>query len=341
MCESKDVPTEPAWRLSAADCSFLCRHMLTGFAYGRVRFEAAHPSDLCFLDVNQAFGTQTGLKGVIGRWATEVLPGFWEANPEVLETFGRVVLGQQPERFETYLLSLGLWLSISVYSPEPEYFIAMFEDITERKRHEAQLEHQAHHDSLTQLPNRMLAGARAEHALARAKRRGGTVAVLVLDLDGFKYVNDAYGHQEGDQLLREAAQRLQGRVRGEDTLARMGGDEFLVVMEAPTRKNDAATLARGLNEVMRTPFVVRGRQGFVTTSIGIALYPQDGKDMHALFSHADVALYRAKRAGGDRFCFYQQNHFQRSAQPDCEMEWAAERTEGSAPNPSAASKPGE
>ncbi len=306
MCKRIDVHKEPAVGHSAATCSFLCQHMPYGVAYGRMRFRAARPSDFHFLDVNPAFGVQTGLTGVVGRCASEVLPGLRESNPELLESFGRVSSGGLPERFETRLPALDLWLAISVYSPEPEHVLAVIENITERKRREDRLEHEAHHDSLTQLPNRTLALARAEHALARAKRRGGMVAVLFLDLDGFKYVNDAYGHPEGDRLLKQVAQRLKGRVRAEDTLARMGGDEFVVVMETLAREQDAAILANGLNEALRTPFVVRKREGFVTASIGIALYPQDGKDIRALFRHADDALYRTKRAGGDHFRFYRQ-----------------------------------
>jgi diguanylate cyclase (GGDEF)-like protein/PAS domain S-box-containing protein len=279
-------------------------HMLNGFAYCRMLFEAGRPHDFIYLSVNAAFESQTGLKNVTGKRVSTVIPGIREADPELLEIYGRVALGGPPEQFESYVHSLGMWFSISVYSPKPEHFVAVFDVITKRKQHEEQLEYLANYDPLTNLPNRLMANARAGHAIARARRHGGLLAILFLDLDNFKHVNDCFGHHVGDLLLREAAWRLKGRVREEDTLARMGGDEIVVLMESLSREEDAAILADNLNAALHAPFSIDGREFFVTASIGIALYPRDGEDIETLLSHADAALYRAKSDGRDRFCFY-------------------------------------
>jgi diguanylate cyclase (GGDEF)-like protein len=323
-----DPGPEPQACGSEDTCRFLFQRMNHGLAYGRLWYEAGCPTDFQFLDANPAFFTQTGWREVRGKWLTEFLPLVRENHPEVLDSFSRVASGGEPEELETYLESLTTWFSISVYSPKPEHVVALFQDITARKRYEAQLEYMAHYDSLTDLPNRLLACSRAEHALARAKRRSSMVAILFLDLDGFKQVNDTHGHGEGDRVLREAARRLQARVRAEDTLARLGGDELVVVMESLTHEDEAAILAASLNEVMRMPFQVDGRELLITTSIGIALFPRDGQDTHTLFGHADAALYRAKQEGGDRHLFHMPGfEFHVSVPPSDDTDWAIERRE--------------
>ena len=279
-------------------------HMLNGFAYCLMLFEQGQPQDFIYLSVNAAFEAQTGLKGVTGKRVSEVIPGIRQTDPELLEIYGRVAAGGPPEQFEACVKSLGMWFSISVYCPKPEHFVAIFDVITERKRNEAMLEYLANYDSLTGLPNRLMINARAGQAIARANRQGTSLAILFVDLDNFKHVNDCFGHQAGDQLLRDAAQRLKGRIREQDALARMGGDEMVVLMEGLTREDDAAVLAKSLNEILHAPFLIGGHDFFVTASIGIALYPGDGEDIDTLLSHADAALYRAKSQGRNRFCFY-------------------------------------
>jgi diguanylate cyclase (GGDEF)-like protein len=301
----------------------LFHNMMHGLAYCRMLFEAGRPCDFICLSANAAFEAQTGSKGVAGKRAREILGGIRESNPELLDICARVARGGPPESFETYVAALDTWFAVSVYSPEPEHFVALFEVITERKRHEAELERLAHYDPITDLPNRLFAYAHAEHALARARRRGGGIAILFLDLDGFKKIDDSHGHRVGERLLREAGRRLRERTRAEDILARVGGDELVVVMEDLSNGDDAAALAGSLNDVLRRPFAIEGREIVLTASIGIALYPGDGEDTHLLFEHADAAHVRAKQEGGDRYVFYTQGFgFQEIRRSSYAVEWA-------------------
>ena len=162
-----------------------------------------------------------------------------------------------------------------------------------------QLSHQAHHDALTGLPNRLLFQDRLAHAIAQAARHGTQVAVLYMDLDRFKHINDTLGHASGDALLRQVAERLDGCVRKSDTLARLGGDEFTVVLNDLVEVGDAMRAGRALVECMRVPFRVDGRDLYASISLGISIYPQDSLDAADLMAHADVAMYRAKETGRD------------------------------------------
>ena len=171
-------------------------------------------------------------------------------------------------------------------------------DITERKRVEEHLKHLAFHDPLTDLPNRQLLLERLGHALARTARRSGSgVAVLFMDLDGFKVVNDSLGHDTGDRLLVEVAKRLKGCLRPEDTLARFAGDEFVVVIEEVRGADDALRVTRRITEEFRGPFVLDGRELVVGFSIGVALGEAHTKSPEDLLRDADTAMYRAKEEG--------------------------------------------
>ena len=166
------------------------------------------------------------------------------------------------------------------------------------------LSHQAQHDALTGLPNRLLFQDRLSQALALARRHQQQVAVFYMDMDRFKQVNDSLGHSSGDALLRLAAIRLNDCLRGSDTLARLGGDEFTVVLTELTDARYATRVASKLVEAMRIPFEVDGRELFVSVSLGISIYPQDGLDGETLMANADVAMYRAKEAGRDNFQWF-------------------------------------
>ena len=160
------------------------------------------------------------------------------------------------------------------------------------------------HDTLTKLPNRILLEDRMEQAIESASRRKGYFAVLFFDLDGFKAVNDAYGHHTGDALLIDLAQRIRQTLRTQDTVARLGGDEFIVLSEVgePT---DAASVADRLINAIARPVTVYGHEVLVTSSVGIAIYPNDGEDTHALLTNADAAMYHAKRLGGTGYSFFE------------------------------------
>jgi diguanylate cyclase (GGDEF)-like protein len=177
-------------------------------------------------------------------------------------------------------------------------------DVSEEKRNVERLVHLAQHDALTDLPNRLLLTDRLEVALAHARRAGAPLAVLFLDLDRFKNVNDSLGHDQGDRLLVEAAARLKACVRASDTVSRQGGDEFLVVLPGIDSAQDAARVAEKLIEAIARPFLLGEAEFVLTASIGIACFPENGADAETLLRNADAAMYAAKEAGRNRYQFY-------------------------------------
>ncbi len=186
------------------------------------------------------------------------------------------------------------------------HYIHIFNDITENKVAERRMRHQAHHDSLTDLPNRGALKHSIAAAVARAHHDEEALAVLFLDLDHFKEVNDRLGHAAGDRLLKEVAQRLLRLLRHEDTVGRLGGDEFLILLEGLPAPRFAGQVAAKLIEALTQPFVLDGEQVKVGASIGIAVFPEHAPDAEALINHADAAMYDAKAAGRGTFCYFDQ-----------------------------------
>ncbi len=178
-------------------------------------------------------------------------------------------------------------------------------DITAELTAHDQVRFLAHHDALTGLPNRLLLKSRLQETVARCLRQPAVAAVLCLDLDGFKEVNDSLGHGSGDLLLTICADRLRACVRSGDTVARQGGDEFTILQAALARPSDAEQLCRRILHALSQPFDLDGHRVLVTVSIGVALLPADGVDDTRLLQHADIALYRAKSGGRNRFCFFE------------------------------------
>ena len=174
----------------------------------------------------------------------------------------------------------------------------------DRERYEARIEYLATHDDLTGLPNRTLIRDRISQGIARARREGTQLAVMFLDLDRFKVVNDAYGHPTGDALLRAAARRLTKLVREGDTVARLGGDEFVVLLPDLRRSADAYVVAQKILDAFEQGLPAAGHDVHVNTSIGVALFPQDGIDVDGLITSADVAMYRSKELGGAMYQFF-------------------------------------
>ncbi|MDJ0661730.1 MAG: EAL domain-containing protein [Crocosphaera sp.] len=177
-------------------------------------------------------------------------------------------------------------------------------DITARKKAEKNLEYRAFYDTLTDLPNRNYFDEKLEIALIKAKNNDYLMAVLFLDLDSFKNINDSLGHKIGDQLLKLFAKRLTASVRNDDVVSRWGGDEFTLLLPQINTPEDTITLAQRILDDLKQPFEVSGHQLYIKTSIGIAIYPQDGEDSETLLKNADAALYRAKERGRNHYRFY-------------------------------------
>jgi len=209
------------------------------------------------------------------------------------------------------------------------HWVTFARDITETKSQVVMLRHQAMHDSLTDLPNRMMLFDRLEQAIDRAREQRTVVALLVMDLDRFKEVNDTFGHHFGDVLLRQVAFRLRNQLGVNDTVARLGGDEFAIVLPDAADANGAATSARNILNTLQQPFVVEAQVLEVGASIGIALYPLHGTDARMLLRRADVAMYAAKQGQGG-YAFHREDHEPRSAESlslVVEMRHAIERNE--------------
>ncbi|MDH5445296.1 MAG: diguanylate cyclase [Gammaproteobacteria bacterium] len=201
------------------------------------------------------------------------------------------------------------WLSITAVmddSGEVTHYVAIFSDITSQKDSEERLYYLAHYDNLSKLPNRLAFHDRLKHAISQARRSHHQVAVLFLDLDGFKEVNDSMGHNAGDQVIREVASRLSAAMRESDTIARFGGDEFTILISEIDERKGIETAAQKIIDAVAMPIHIENQDARVTTSIGISLYPQDGDDIETLIRQADMAMYEAKGAGKNKFIFFSQ-----------------------------------
>lgn len=214
--------------------------------------------------------------------------------------------------------------------PNDPGFIAIMRDITERKQAEQRLIYLAQYDALTGLPTRALFHDRASHALARAHREEKLVAIMYLDLDYFKNINDGMGHHVGDELLKAVAQRITSCLRDVDTVSRMGGDEFTVILESIPHIDNATIVAEKILDVLQEPFYIDGNELHVTVSIGITIYPMDDKDLVNLLKDADQAMYRAKEAGRNNYQLFGTDMAESAAAVklmETQIEHALERSE--------------
>jgi len=226
-------------------------------------------------------------------WASIKTDGYWQG-----EIWNRRKNGEiYPE-----------WLTISAVhntQGKPTHYVGVFSDLSQLKQSETQLEHLAHYDPLTNLPNRLLVQSHLAHALVQARRDHRQVGVLYLDLDRFKNINDSLGYPIGDELLIALTKRLASRLRSGDMLARLGGDEFLLVLEHIDGAEDTVGVARTLFELLAQPFLLSGEQEvYIGASIGISVSPDDGSSAEQLIQHADAAMHQAKILGRNTFRFY-------------------------------------
>ncbi|WP_426191155.1 EAL domain-containing protein [Massilia sp. DWR3-1-1] len=235
-----------------------------------------------------------------GRYDTPFYRGLWD---ELTATgFGRGEIWNVRRDGVTYLESLTV-SAVRDTAGNVTHFVAVFSDITKVRQSQDKLDHMAHHDPLTALPNRVLFNDRLAHALQRAARLHAQLAILFIDLDRFKNVNDTLGHQVGDELLKQVALALAAQLREGDTLARLGGDEFIVLLE-DVDADGAGRVAGKLVAMFEQPFMVADYELFVTGSVGISVYPLDTSDANLLIRNADVAMYQAKARGRNGYQFY-------------------------------------
>ena len=441
---TKKKLSEEALLRSKTSYRSLFENMLEGFAYCKILYDAqGRPTDFVYLDVNDTFKSLTGLENVTGKTASEVIPGIKMTNPELFEIYERVAATGNPEKFNIELEPLGKWFSVSVFSVEREYFVAVFaniteqkealdklqlmaqvfehigeaivisgpdnrivatngaftrltgysqeevlgrnprilksghepkefyesmwerllnenywqgeiwekrkdgtlypkwltitvvrndrreithyigsfSDISERKQVAQKIDYLAHHDHLTNLPNRFCLMKRLSLALEEAKKTTSHLAVMFIDLDRFKSINDSFGHHTGDSLLLLVAERLQGHVRKTDIVARIGGDEFVVVLPQIQSGTAAVHVASNIREVLSRNFLIDGNDLHITPSIGISVFPHDGKTPEDLIKNAGYAMSFAKSKGRNSFQFFKRK-MNSSAQARLSMESA-------------------
>ncbi|HEB96553.1 MAG TPA: EAL domain-containing protein [Sedimenticola thiotaurini] len=225
------------------------------------------------------------------------------------------------------------WLSIATVRDkrgEATSRVALFSDITQRKEDERRIRYQANYDALTRLPNRTLLLDRLVQAIASARRERWALGLMFVDLDHFKGINDTFGHATGDRLLQQVAERIRRAVRESDTVARFGGDEFVVLLQDIRNAGDAALVAEQIIATLSSPFQMRGREIFIGASIGITLYPDDAGDADALLQNADMAMYQAKESGRNRYQFFtprMQEQVQQRLSLEQDLRLALERNE--------------
>lgn len=264
------------------------------------------------VEVNAAFEAITGYRAeeVVGR-NTTLLKSDWHDKPFYEAMWAQIRAtgvwqGEIIDRRangEAYVQ----WLTICEVRDDDNRvrnYLGIIDDITAKKESEKKIHQLAYYDHLTQLPNRTLLHDRLGQALRTARRDGHRLAVLFIDLDNFKNINDTLGHLVGDKFLIEVAGVLLGKVRERDTVARLGGDEFIILLEELHDSQDASRVAKAILEAMAEPFRINGNEVFSGASIGIAVFPEDGADAATLVKHADTAMYSAKEQGKNDFRFF-------------------------------------
>lgn len=296
-------------------------NMINGFAlHDIICDDSGKPVDYRFLSVNPAFERLTGLKGdkILGKTVLEIHPNieqYW------IEEYGKVALTGQPHSMIKYARELGRYYEVEAYCPESGKFAVHFLDCTERFKHHEKMEHMAYHDALTDLPNRYLFRDRLQKALVRAARSNNKVAVVMLDLDDFKLINDTLGHFAGDELLKVISERLRSSLREEDVVSRVGGDEFIILLENINTIDDITPITEKIIQAVERPWHYNQKMHNITCSLGVSVFPSDGQDADVLLKQADLAMYKGKELGNGCCQHY---HFDMGAQVSRRVEMEAE-----------------
>ena len=296
----KRLEAEAGLRLADAAFDSSVQGMLITDGAGKVVRVNAAFSRMTRYEAHEAIGREVGFfssarhgaeffRGVLDEAKTQ---GYWE---------GELAARRRTGEEDIYLMTVS---SVRARDGGILNYALSFVDITERRQAEQRIRHIAHHDLLTDLPNRALLAERTAQAIEIARRNGHPVAVMFLDLDRFKHVNDSLGHAVGDELLRRSSRRLMATLRNVDVVGRQGGDEFVLLLPEVADADAAARAALKVVEAMRQPFVLGARELLVSCSVGIALFPKNGEDFDTLLRNADIAMYAAKEAGRDCYRFH-------------------------------------
>lgn len=276
-----------------------------GFCIIEMMFDqGGNPDNYRFCEINSIFEKQTGLHDAVGKTMRELAP---EHEKHMLDIYGRVAVTGKSMRFQHKAEALNRWFDVYAFrsnEQEPHKVALLFKDITEQKQAEEKARHASLHDPLTSLPNRAMLYEYAGHLLPRNKRNHQCTAVLFFDLDRFKPINDSHGHELGDAILKEVANRIFGCIRAEDIAIRLGGDEFVVLLHDIKAAAYAAEITRHIIAKIHEPYHVGDLTLSLSASVGISIFPNDGADIGTLLSHADIAMYQAKQRGRNNFQFY-------------------------------------
>jgi diguanylate cyclase (GGDEF)-like protein/PAS domain S-box-containing protein len=272
-------------------------------------------ANLTILDVNPAFCLVTGYRSeeVIGskpdilnsgRHDQDFYQSMWKVISETGHWQGEIWNKKKSGEIYAELLTISV---INNENDEAAHYVGIFSDITETKKLQTQLQLMAHYDTLTGLPNRSLFMDRLNQGLRHCNRSESKLALAFLDLDSFKQVNDNFGHESGDKLLIEVANRIKHELREEDTVSRHGGDEFTLLLNDIADLTSCETLLERILDTLSRPFMIDGHEHNISASIGMTVYPDDMSDINTLLKHADEAMYQAKLEGKNRYQTYQSN----------------------------------
>lgn len=287
---------------------FACHKIITDFS--------GKPMDYEFIDVNSEFASYLNIdkKNIKGKKLKEIFPEIEKDTFRWIDFFGKVALSKIPISTEIYSEFFDKWFSIQAFSPEVGYVIGIFQDKTKDKIREKELENNhkkisdmAYYDSLTKLPNRVLFSDRLNNAMKTSKRNGLKTIVAYLDLDNFKYINDSFGHASGDKLLIDASSRLTKCMREYDTVARLSGDEFSILIQDVESVEEVIPIIERIKESFSEPFFLEHSNITISPSIGIAVYPEDGSNVEELLNNSDTAMYKAKACGKNSYQFFSVN----------------------------------
>ncbi len=287
-------------------------HAGTDLNLAKIAFDSASEG-IMILDTNgHIIGINKGYSGITGYTESEILGTMpivfqdelhtlWQALASEGKWSGEIV--SRRKNGEQY----HEWLTITVVRNKHRlitHYVGVFSDISEIKHSQNKLYELVNHDPLTSLPNRRLINELFEHAIKRAQREQHKIAILFVDLDRFKTINDSLGHAIGDALLLEVSRRIQQTLRQSDVVGRLGGDEFLVIMDNLQSMDDAANKAKSILSVLNQEFLIENKELYISSSIGISIFPDDGHDFDSITKAADIAMYQVKNSGKNNYCFY-------------------------------------